>query len=239
LTRTMAPANGGNGSKDSTTGGKSSAKDSNSSVTQSQLDQVRRNLVSHRLFMNEKTARNLETIRGKAKKIATDKRGSTLSIAEQKKFAEMRDKMEWRNEADFVEVMMNIVRLNSRHKRPPEGKENDDDAWILESWDASGLELTRRQPLITNCIPTVDTTGNPILANLLSLLPRVMRPEPDHAYGLSDSLFSEEERAILDSCQDFTRISKYIYHTFFIIEFKGCGHSIQEADLQACRADLP
>ena len=80
-----------------------------------------------------------------------------------------------------------------------------------------------------------DMSDNPILARFLDDLPRVKTPEPDRAYGLAKSAFTEKERVINDIMAYLSKVSSQMYHTLFIVEFKSITHPIAEARLQDCR----
>ena len=177
-----------------------------------------------------------ENIMSKASAMVKSKRNSQMSEEEKHEFAKQRDKHELRPEADFVETMWHILIPLTRTVRETAQDDSESDRRMLKEWSKSGLDLTRRLEFMRGCVPLLDTRGDPILQQLVKALPRVKNPAPDHAYGLEESLFTKEEQNIMDANENVTRLSKYFYHTFFAVEFKGCQGTIFDAEFQACRS---
>lgn len=107
---------------------------------------------------------------------------------------------------------------------------------LIKYWDKDHLRKARDEYFAQVCVPVIDTKDNDLLATLLAKLPGMKTPKPDLAYGFGGpGTFSEIKREINDLYPHFSEVSKLLYHTFFIAEFKSHQGSTEDAENQTCR----
>lgn len=82
------------------------------------------------------------------------------------------------------------------------------------------LARVRNQTFNSNSIPFLDTGYNKFLKDLLLSLPQPEAPKPSYCFGLREEAFTPEERMLNDRLQQYTVLSKSLYHCFFAVEFE-------------------
>ena len=179
-----------------------------------------------------------------AEKVISAERHSVMKPASVKNIRKARKREENSNEATIIDHVWRKIIKEYRHPEErvedtgndgSEVTKEEQDTLYLRSWEADELHYNRDDLFQINCIPPLSTEDNPALEDMLKTLPKVTNPKPDIAYGLLQDTFTKEEDTINYEYRNCTEISKGQYHTFFIIEFKAKGGTIEEAENQACR----
>lgn len=204
----------------------------------SSVPQYRRMLSIYQMKVFEKSAPGkYPEAYDAARRIVNGRRHSAMEMNSQADFVAIHKKVSFRNEATFAGRVWKKLLRDKREKEVCSKKGDDDleDCWRLEFWDKDHLDFNLRKSFIHGCV-SLFRSSRPSAAAALGGLPKLKDPRPDIAYGLSSDAFTEEENAINDAHQAITGLSPGILHTFFIVEFKGQGGTIDEAMTQACGA---
>ena len=176
----------------------------------------------------------------KARKIVKDPRSSAMRDESAQRILELRHEILDTNEATFMDKLWRVLVRVARHKqvKTPSGSANEYQTMVVD-WDKDGLDYEKDRIWQADSIPVVDTAKNPEFKRALKALPKIATPKPDIAYGLKRNVFKKEKECDYDEYNvinsKFSRISNGLYHTFFIVEFKGSGNDIYKAEMQACR----
>jgi hypothetical protein len=199
------------------------------------VPKYRRMLSIYHMKISDKNAlKNNPEAHDAARRIVDGERHSAMELDSQVNFVAIHDKFSFRNEATFAERMWKSLVQDRREKEVCKG--NDwEDCWRPEFWDKDHLDFNLQRNFEHGCVPLFQSSRHGAAA-ALSDLPKLKDPRPDIAYGLSSDAFTEEETVINDAHQTITGVSPGIFFTFFIVEFKGQGGTIDEAMTQACGA---
>ena len=92
--------------------------------------------------------------------------------------------------------------------------------------EADGLDYKENDMFTKNVLPIRPETK-----------PGLTNPQPDWAYGLKLPQFPDPTAPLLSQkAKSLIKVSPQLRHTFFVIENKGCEHSLEEAENQAIRS---
>lgn len=136
-----------------------------------------------------------------------------------------------RTERKFFEEFWNRLFKDTHPVKEVDG----DGKWVTTEWDVQGLDNNPDSQFALRGISALNPSSE-LHRKILKELPRVQHPKPDQAFGVAEHMFSDDENRINALYQNWTGISSGMYHTFSVIEFKGYGGSMVEAENQSLRA---
>ena len=165
-----------------------------------------------------------------------DQRYSPKNEARINKFVKARKAEQFSNEKTFIDAIWKIIVRSKRTvKQKAKDQDEEDETVLVKYWDLDGLRRQSDQPFARGTVPLVDTSDDPDLEALLEKKPGIPNPVPDLAYGLDEDSFSAKENLTNQYLEMIAALSPGMYHTFFVLEFKGYQGTIVDAENQACR----
>ena len=227
---------GGGANKRSRTESLSHAEhtDGSSQSSKPNAEDIRNALQQHNFFVDNRSARkDYPKVIKDAEKIIGSKRGSAMGDDEQEKNVRTIEDNELVNEDTFIDILWGKMFKETRMVRN-EQVDFEDDSWMSRAWELDFLHHLKNRPFRPGCLPVLRT-DKAVEKQLIESLPKLSLPQPDLAYGILASAFTNEEHQINLTYPNFTDIAQSRYHAFFIVEFKSHNGSLPEATNQACR----
>ena len=183
-----------------------------------------------------------------AKEVLKGHRNSAMKTVSLKKAAATYGRLKQRNETTFMIEMWKHFIKEAREvaeeicvdTSSSQDDQNNRREWISRTWAQDNLDYNYDQEFKENSIPTVEVGNDPQRIEsrtaALSSCPKLKNPKPDMAFGLTKSAFTTFQRDTNIQYSNLAQVSPGILHTFFVVEGKGTGGSLQQARNQACRA---
>ena len=175
-------------------------------------------------------------LRDYAKDIVDRARDSPMSLEQQQRVQDVRNRNAIRNESTWINKFWPALINTERNvqRRDEDGSPLDYGLWEAVAWEKSFLDSNWDCDLRTDSVPKLET-NDPNVQLLLDSLPRITNPRPDIAFGLAPEAFSEEEDVINDRYQMYAQVSQGIYHPWLLVETKTTSGTIEDVENQCCR----
>lgn len=177
--------------------------------------------------MYDKEAEGYENALAHAKSIVQGERGSVTRPESRMKLGKIRETYGSRGESTFLHNTWSQLIRPERHvrgERPEFGEK-----WYVRSWDMDNLDGNWDEEFRKGSVPTLTTRDDLILPA------RVSNPKPDITYGIKPAGFTPAQHAVNTRYNAFTEVSPALFHSFFVVEWKNAGGSVEDAENQACR----
>ncbi|KAL8705579.1 MAG: hypothetical protein Q9201_001320 [Fulgogasparrea decipioides] len=111
----------------------------------------------------------------------------------------------------------------------------DGEDWVMQDWKDDGLYYNPDVLFLIETVTALDLK-NEKNKPYADLIPRVKDPKPDLCFGLAQKAFSDDEMKWIAPVEFCASVQTMLYFGFFIVEFKGPGGGIAEAEDQAARS---
>lgn len=203
------------------------------------IRELRKALGYHNLLIHDSRANLKEhpPVKQAIDEILKGERGSVAKEGLWQNLESVRSRYEWANELTFLVhfILAVLGDVRSIKERLSEGMlQPDEIAYVMRSWDASGLYKGFSVTMKTGILPKVNTKDK-ALAALLAKFPRVKKPVPDVLFGLDETPFNDKETVVNDLFPEYTEVASGYRHAFGVIEAKDMTGDVEEAIVQACR----
>ncbi|KAI4127071.1 MAG: hypothetical protein LQ338_003390 [Usnochroma carphineum] len=176
--------------------------------------------------------RDHPAIVGKVEEILSKPSQADLQPESAEKILTNIERLERRNEATFFEdIWMRIF-----HASHPIQKAEYKGKWDTGEWDVQGLDNNRDQIFRVGGVSALEPKNPLHQAILNEVSNKIQTPKPDQTFGVAEWCFSKDEMAINNTIENWASVSPGIYHSFFVVEFKGHLGIMAEATNQALRA---
>ncbi len=194
---------------------------------QKNINDIRVCLHNNNLRMYDEEAEGYEHVLVHAKSIIRGERGSVMRPKSRKKLGEIRQTYGSRGESTFLHNTWSQLIRPERHVQgaTPEFGEN----WYVRSWDLDNLDGNWDEEFRKGSVPALTARDDLILPE------RVSNPKPDITYGIKPAGFTPAQHAVNIRYNGFTEVSPALFHSFFVVEWKNAGGSVEDAENQACR----